>query len=72
MTLKERENRFVKECRKDFGVLTWESELLLRYAFSRGAQEVGRVAYAGGMAEQRSRVLEALGAVATKEEGPLP
>ena len=71
MTLKERENRFVEECRKDFGVLTWESELLLRYAFSRGAQEVGRVAYAGGMEAQRSRVLEALGA-AGKDEGPLP
>ena len=63
MTLKERENRFVEECRKDFGVLTWESELLLRYAFARGAQEVGRAAYAGGMEAQRSRVLEALGAV---------
>ena len=71
MTLKQRENRFVEECRKDFGVLTWESELLLRYAFSRGAQEVGRVAYAGGMEAQRSRVLEALGA-AGKDEGPLP
>lgn len=67
MTLKERENHFIEECRKDFGALTWESELLLRYAFSRGAQKVGRVAYAGGMQAQRDRVLEALGASAKEE-----
>ena len=67
MTLKDREQRFIDECRKDFGTLTWESELLLRYAFSRGAQEVGRVAYAGGMQTQRSRVLEAIGAVPREE-----
>lgn len=71
MTLKERENRFVEECRKDFGVLTWESELLLRYAFARGAQEVGRAAYAGGVQAQREHVLAALGA-ASQEEIPQP
>lgn len=68
MTLKEREDRFVDECRKDFGNLTWESELLLRYAFARGAQEVGRVAYAGGVEAQRARVLGAIGAAAARDE----
>ena len=71
MTLKDRENRFIEECRNDFGVLTWESEMLLRYAFACGAQEVGRVAYASGVQAQRERVLSVLGA-AGKEEVPLP
>lgn len=71
MTLKERENLFINECRKDFGALTWESELLLRYGFSRGAQEMGRVSYKGGMQVQRESVLEALGAAA-KDKVSLP
>ena len=66
MTQKDREDRFIEQCRKDFGVLTWESELLLRYGFSAGADELGRVAYAEGMDAQRSRVLDALGAAARK------
>ena len=69
MTLKEREHAFIEQCRKDFGALSAESEMLLRYAFSRGAQEVGRVSYAGGERAQRDRVLAALGA-ASKEEIP--
>lgn len=68
MTLKERENRFIAECKKDFGNLTWESEMLLRYAFAKGAQEVGHVAYAGGMEAQRAIVLKALGAAPSAKE----
>ena len=71
MTLKDRENCFIEEYRDEVGVLTWESELLLRYAFTRGAQEFGRVAYTGGVEAQRVRVLDALGA-ASKKGGSLP
>lgn len=67
MTDKEREERFIEKCKKDFGTLTWESELLLRYAYAAGAAELGRVAYAEGVEVQRDRVLDALGASAKKE-----
>ena len=67
MTQRDRENCFVARCKKEFGVLTWESELLLRYGFSAGAEELGRVAYDEGVQVQRTQVLDALGAVARKE-----
>lgn len=70
MTDKEREDRFVEQCRKDLGTLTWESELLLRYGFSAGARELSRVAYAEGVDAQRSTVLAALGAAPRKESSP--
>ena len=66
MTDKEREDRFIERCKKDFGTLTWESELLLRYAYAAGASELGRVAFAEGVEVQRHRVLDALGASAQK------
>ncbi len=71
MTQKDREDRFIEKCRKDFGVLTYESELLLRYGFGAGADELGYVAYTEGIEDQRSRVLGALGAASYKER-PLP
>lgn len=67
MTQKDREDRFVDQCKKEFGTLTWESELLLRYGYSAGADELGRVAYAEGVDAQRANVLQALGAAARKE-----
>ena len=67
MTQKDREDRFIERCKKEFGVLTWESELLLRYGYSAGADEMGNVAYAEGVDVQRNRVLDALGATARKE-----
>ena len=67
MTQRERENHFIERCKKAFGVLTWESELLLRYGLSAGAEELGRVAYDEGMHVQRTQVLDALGAVARKD-----
>lgn len=63
---KVREDRFIEQCKKHFGKLTWESELLLRYGFAAGAEELGRVAYSEGVEAQRTSVLDALGAVATK------
>jgi hypothetical protein len=71
MTQKDREDRFIEKCRKDFGVLTWESELLLRHGFAAGAAELGKVAYAAGIERQREDVLDALGA-ASRKETPLP
>lgn len=67
MTDKEREERFIEKCKKDFGTLTWESELLLRYGYAAGATELGRVAFTEGVEVQRDRVLDALGASAKKE-----
>ena len=67
MTQKDREDRFIERCKKEFGALTWESELLLRYGYAAGANELGRVAYAEGIDAQRDRVLDALGASARKE-----
>lgn len=67
MTQKEREDRFIEKCRKDFKELNWESEQLLRFGYSSGAAELGRVAYVSGQDAQRERVLDALGAVASKE-----
>ena len=72
MTQKEREDRFIEKCRKDFGVLTYESELLLRYGFGAGADELGDVGYAEGVGAQRARVLGALGAAPLMKECPLP
>ena len=67
MTQKDREDRFIERCKKEFGVLTWESELLLRYGYAAGADEMGNAAYAEGVDVQRNRVLDALGATARKE-----
>ncbi len=71
MTQRDREDLFIERCRKDLGMLTWESELLLRYGYSAGAQELGRVAYGEGMDDQRELVLAALGA-APRKERPQP
>jgi len=68
MTRKEHEDRFIAQCKTTFGVLTFESELLLRYGYSTGAQERGRVAFAEGVREQREQVLGA----ATAEMKELP
>jgi hypothetical protein len=67
MTIKARENRFIETCKNNFGPLTFEAELLLRWGFLQGAQEVGNVAYLEGMDEQRTKVLDALGAARRKE-----
>ena len=67
MTQKDREDRFIERCKKEFGTLTWESELLLRHGYTAGANEMGCVAYAEGIDDQRDRVLDALGAAARKE-----
>lgn len=72
MTRKDRENRFIARCRADGIPLTLETELLLRYGFSQGAAELARDAFAGGMDEQRDRVLAALGAQSVVTKGPLP
>lgn len=61
MTLKEREDRFIKKCEKDFGKLTFESEQLLRYGFSNGASELDQAAFAEGVEAQQARALKALG-----------
>lgn len=70
MTAKEREDRFIEHCRETFGTLTFESELLLRHGYAAGASELGSVAFADGVAVQRARVLDALGASAKKESYP--
>lgn len=70
MTQKDHEDRFIEQCRKTIGTLTWESEMLLRYGFAAGAQELGRVAYASGIDAQRTQVLEALGALPRKTGAP--
>jgi hypothetical protein len=70
VTQKEREDRFIERCRREFGGLTWESELLLRYGFAAGADELGTIAYASGVEVQRSTALDALGAVASKKVAP--
>ncbi len=67
MTQKEREDRFIDRCRQEIGTLTYEAELLLRYGFSAGADELSTVAYTAGIDAQRETVLGALGAVARKE-----
>ncbi len=66
MTQKDREDRFIAKCKKDFGVLSWESEMLLRYGYSAGAAELGSVAFDEGMDAQRESVLSALGAAPRK------
>jgi hypothetical protein len=71
MTLQERENRFIQECRKNFGTLTFEAEQLLRWGFSRGAEELSHAGFLHGVRAQRGYVLEALGAAPQKYE-PLP
>jgi len=62
MTLREREDRFIEKCRKDFGSLGFETEQLLRYGFSAGAQELEQAAFVEGVEAQQVRVLQALGA----------
>jgi hypothetical protein len=68
VTIKEREDRFIERCRKEFGGLSWESEQLLRWGFGSGALELSEAAYVAGMAAQRTNVLAALGAAAEKQE----
>lgn len=70
MTQKEREDRFIEQCRKNFGSLSYESELLLRYGYAAGATELGRIAYAHGKQVQRDNVLVALGSVAATKDDP--
>lgn len=69
MTERDREDRFIERCKKDFGKLTYESELLLRYGYSAGASELGQVAYVEGVEAQRDRVLDALGAASKRKQG---
>jgi hypothetical protein len=66
VTLREREDRFIEKCKKDFGGLTWESEMLLRHGFASGAQELADAAYVAGVDAQREHVLGALGAAPRK------
>lgn len=70
MTLKDHENRFIEQCKRDFKSLTFESEQLLRYGYSMGVDELGPVAYNAGIDTQRARVLNALGA--TRAQNKLP
>lgn len=71
MTSKEREDRFIAKCREDFGALTWETELLLRYGYAAGASEHTPLAYQAGILDQRDRVLAALHAAdATERDAP--
>lgn len=72
MTTKDREDRFIEQCRKDFGVMSYESELLLRYGFTAGVAELGPVAFAAGVRAQRERVLESLGAAPSCARKPAP
>ena len=67
MTQKEREDHFIEDCRKKFGSLTYEAELLLRYGYAIGADDLSKAAYAEGVAAQRTAVLSALGAMPQKE-----
>jgi hypothetical protein len=69
VTERDREDRFIERCKKDFGALTYESELLLRYGYSAGASELGQIAYVEGVEAQRDRVLDALGAASQKQQG---
>lgn len=61
MTLKVRVDQFILQCKKDFGRLTWEFELLLRYGYSAGARDMGHVAYNGGI-DERQHMLSIFGA----------
>ena len=67
VTLKVREDWFVAQFRKECGVLSWQSERLLRHGFAAGANELSRVAYTAGIESQQAAVLDALGAVARRE-----
>jgi hypothetical protein len=67
MTLQEHENHFIERCRKEFGALTFDAEMLLRYAYTAGANELGTLRFHQGVDAQRDTVLEALGACARKE-----
>ena len=62
MTLKEREDRFVAKCRKDFKDLSFETEQLLRYGYSQAALELSPIAFYDGTEYQRELTLAALGA----------
>jgi len=62
LTLKDREDLFIENCRKTFGRLTFEAEALLRHGYGCGARELESVARAAGIDEQQERVLMALGA----------
>jgi hypothetical protein len=72
MTLQEHENYFIERTRKEFGgVMTPETEMLLRYAYATGATELGTLRFHEGVDVQRERVLAALGAAGQKVM-PLP
>lgn len=71
MTRQAREDRFIAQCKKEFGSLSWEAELLLRYGFAAGAAELSNVAYVAGVESQRKNVLDALGAVSSNKEEPI-
>lgn len=62
MTMRVREDHFILQCLKEFGGLTWESELLLRYGYAAGARDMGHIGYDAGGDERRQRVLSLLGA----------
>lgn len=72
MTRKDLENRFIEQCKKDFGSLTWEHELIFRYGFAAGASALGDAAWGDGYATHRAEVLDAIGAVARPEKKPCP
>jgi hypothetical protein len=66
VTIKEREDRFIEETKADGIPMTFETEMIMRYAYSRGASELERVAFDDGAEHQRLNVLAALGAVPAK------
>jgi len=66
MTLKEHENHFIERCRKEFGALAFDAEMLLRYAYTAGANELGTLRFYEGVDTQRDAVLAALGAMSAK------
>jgi hypothetical protein len=73
MTRKDYEDAFIERCKKENGFrMTFETEILLRYGYSEGAAEMGRIGFVAGVTRQKADVLAALGAASVDVDRDLP
>lgn len=61
MSIQELENEFIAEQKKTCPSMTFETEIVMRYAFSVGANRAAEIAYEAGVIHQQRTVQRAMG-----------
>lgn len=68
---KDREDAFVEEFKKSTGrPMTYETEVILRFGFRKGAEEFYEIGRYDGVTAQQGRVASALGVPLINGRGP--